>query len=323
VNINRAAFLDLASVHRNELDLSGLELAVPEWMWFDNIDENEIPHVLANVDVVVTNKVVLAEKQLKQADHLKLICIAATGTNNVDLLTAKSLDIPVCNVRGYATASVVQHVFSMLLSLTTQLERYQKAVQQGQWSRSEHFCLLDFPIRELQGKILGIVGYGELGQAVSKVAESFGMKVLISKRNDGDSNTERLPLHELIQQADVLSLHCPLNEQTRNLIGRHELSLMKNDAVLINTARGGLVDENALVEALVNNRIGGAAIDVLDKEPPEDDHPLLRKDIPNLILTPHIAWASIESRQRLIDEVAKNIEAFKTGKLLNRVITVT
>ena len=319
MDISRAAFLDLASVHRSELDLSGLEAAVSKWTWFDNINQAEIPRVLAEVDIVVSNKIVLGEKQLKNAKNLKLICVAATGTNNIDLAAAKSLGIPVCNVRAYATASVVQHVFAMLLALTTRLDEYKTAVHNGQWSRSEHFCLLDFPIRELQGKTLGIVGYGELGKAVAKVAGAFGMQVLISKRNPGDSRPERWPLHELLQKVDVLSLHCPLNEQTQGLIGEKEFSLMKSDAVLINTARGGLVDESALLDALNRKIIGGAAIDVLAQEPPDDNPPLLQAGIPNLIVTPHIAWASVESRQRLIDEIAKNIEAFKAGTLHNQV----
>lgn len=319
MDLRRAAFLDLASLHGNELNLSELEAAVPEWLWFDNVSESEVPHVLTDVDVVVSNKVVLGAEQLKQADRLQLICVAATGTNNVDLAVANKLNIPVCNARAYATASVVQHVFSMLLVLTTHLEEYRSAVHKGQWSRSEYFCLLDYPVRELQGKTLGIVGYGELGQAVSRVAEAFGMDILISKRNSSDNHSGRLPLHELLQKVDVLSLHCPLNEQTYGLIGEAELALMKRDAVLINTARGGLVDEQALLKALTNNTIAGAAIDVLENEPPPLNDPMVRAKIPNLIVTPHIAWVSVESRQRLIDEVEKNITAFKAGTPRNLV----
>lgn len=319
MNLNRAVFLDLKSIHRNELDLSSLESSVSQWTWFDNIRRDEIPKALAGADIVVSNKIVLGEEQLKNAANLKLICVAATGTNNIDLPVAKRLGISVCNVRAYATASVVQHVFSMLLSLTTHLDEYKKSVQSGLWSRSEYFCLLDFPIRELEGKIFGIVGYGELGKAVAKVAEAFGMHVLIAKRDDKDNRAGRLPLHELVKKVDVLSLHCPLNEETKNLVGEQELSLMKNNAVLINTARGGLVDEDALLDALNNNKIGAAAIDVLEQEPPEDNHHLLQVNIPNLIVTPHIAWASVESRQRLIDGIATNIAAFKAGNPRNLV----
>jgi glycerate dehydrogenase len=313
MKLEKAAFLDLASVTRGELDLTALKDAVPEWLWFDNISEAELSDVLADVDVVVSNKVMLDEAKLRNAKHLKLICVAATGTNNVDMKAAEKFGITVRNVPAYATASVVQHVFTLLLSLTTRIDEYRQAVQSGEWSRSEFFCLLDFPIRELQGKTLGIVGYGELGQAVSRVASAFGMDVLIARRNREDTRPGRIPLGEMLESVDVLSLHCPLNEDTRGLIGKGELALMKHDAVLINTARGGLVDEAALLEALESKKLGGAGIDVIEQEPPAEDNPLLKADLPNLILTPHIAWASVESRQRLIDGVARNLSALVAG----------
>jgi len=307
MKLNKAAFLDLASIYRDDLDLTVLKNAIPEWLWFDNISEAELTSVLEEVDVVVSNKVFLGEQQLREAKHLKLICISATGTNNIDLKVADELGITVRNVRAYATASVVQHVFTLLLSLTTRINEYRQAVQRGEWSSSEYFCLLDFPIHELQGKTLGIVGYGELGRAVAKVASAFGMKVLLAKRNLDDERTARVPLVDLLKKVDVLSLHCPLNEDTRGLIGKDELALMKHDAVLINTARGGLVDEVALLEALENKKLAGAGIDVIEQEPPASDSLLLQANLPNLIVTPHIAWASVESRQRLIDGVAENI----------------
>lgn len=313
MKLHKAAFLDLASVYRDDLDLTALKEAVPEWLWFDNISESELIEVLTEVDIVVSNKVLLGKEQLRKAKHLKLICIAATGTNNVDLHAAGELGISVRNVRAYATASVVQHVFTLLLSLTTHIGEYSQAVQRGEWSSSKYFCLLDFPIRELQGKTLGIVGYGELGKAVAKVASAFGMEVLIAKRNLDDERSGRVPLGDLLKNVDVLSLHCPLNEDTRGLIGKDELALMKHDAVLINAARGGLVDEVALLEALENKKLGGAGIDVIEQEPPASDYPLLQTNLPNLIVTPHIAWASVESRQRLIDAVANNIATLAAG----------
>jgi glycerate dehydrogenase len=310
MELKRAAFLDLASVHRGDLDLSALEAAMPEWLWFDKIEPGQLASVLSEVDVVVSNKVVLDEPLLRQAPQLKLICIAATGTNNVDLKTAHELGVPVQNVCGYATASVVQHVFSLLLSLTTHQVEYQQSVKNNGWARSEHFCLLDFPISELQGKTLGIVGYGELGKAVAKVAEVFGMNVLIAKRDQQDDRSGRIRLHDLLPQIDVLSLHCPLTESNRHLISERELALMKPGAVLINSARGGLVDETALLAALKNNQLAGAALDVLEQEPPSETNPLIHSNLPNLMITPHIAWASVESRQRLIDGVARNISSF-------------
>ena len=314
MKLTRAAFLDLASVYRGDLDLSALEAAVPEWLWFDKVEPEQLASVLSDIEVVVCNKVVIDRPLLQKATQLKLICIAATGTNNVDLNAAHDLSIPVCNVRSYATASVVQHVFSLLLSLTTRLMEYQQAIKNNEWAKSEHFSLLDFPVRELQGRTLGIVGYGELGQAVASVAESFGMKVLIAKRDDNDERSGRLALHEMLPQVDVLSLHCPLTETNRHFIAAKEFALMKPDAVFINTARGGLVDESALLDALKNNRLAGAALDVLDHEPPSETDFLIHSDLPNLIITPHIAWASIESRQRLIDGVARNISAFISGQ---------
>lgn len=319
MELTKAAFLDLASVCRGDIDLSSLESAVASWSWFDNASEAELAAVLQEAEVIVSNKIMLGEEQLRNAKQLKLICIAATGTNNIDLKAAAAYNIPVCNVRAYATASVVQHVFSLLLSLTTKTMEYRSAVLQGAWSRSQHFCLLDFPIRELSGKTMGIVGYGELGHAVAKIAEAFGIKVIVSKRNADDTREGRVALDDLLPQVDVLSLHCPLNEDTRGLIGESQLAKMKPDAVLINAARGGLVDENALLATLKANKLGGAGIDVLEQEPPTAHNPLLEADLPNLIVTPHIAWASIESRQRLVDEVAKNISAFAAGEPRNQV----
>ena len=259
------------------------------------------------------------------APHLRLICIAATGTNHVDLDAARRRGIAVCNVPGYATASVVQHVFALILALSTRLPDYQQALRAGRWQQSSQFCLLDYPIREIGGKTLGIIGYGELGQAVARVAEAFGMKVKVAQYREGQSRTPfitgqiRLPLQELLPQVDILSLHCPLTPQTRGLIGPAELALMRPDALLINTARGGIVDEAALAAALCEGKLGGAGVDVLTQEPPAQGNPLLAANIPRLILTPHIAWASRESRQRLVDEVAANIRAFLQGEMRHRV----
>jgi len=315
--VQHAVFLDLDSVDRDDLDLSKLNAVVDSWQWHGLVKDNELHEVLSRADVVVSNKVLLTDEHLSQANHLKLVCIAATGTNNIDLESAARNNIAVCNVHGYATPSVVQHAFTLLLALTTRFNEYTSAVKQGAWSKSNFFCLLDYPIRELDGKIIGIVGYGHLGKAVAKVAEAFGMMVLLAKRNSEDQRPGRIALHDLLPQVDVLSLHCPLTEETRGMIGADELALMKKDAVLINTARGGLVDEDALLDALKTHQIGGAGLDVLEKEPPPAGYPALKADMPNLIITPHTAWASRESRQRLLDEIALNIEAFKAGELRN------
>lgn len=312
-----AVFLDFASIHPEDLDVTCLNDINMNWQWRDNTFEDAIADVIADAEIVVTNKAVLNEYNLSQAKNLKLICAAATGVNNIDLVVAKKLGITVSNVQAYATPAVVQHVFTLLLALTTQLEQYQKDVFDGSWSRSDFFCLLDYPIRELQGLTFGIVGYGELGRKVATLAECFGMKVLVAKRNKDDDREGRLDLHDLLPQIDVLSLHCPLTDDTYGLIGKQELALMKQNAVLINAARGGLVDEKALLEALQENRLGGAGLDVLEQEPPQADYFLLQNKPTNLIITPHTAWASRESRQRLINEIAKNIKAFQHGQARN------
>ena len=315
--LSKAVFLDFASIHPDDLDVSCLEQMIPQWRWRDNTAARELQAAIADAEIVVVNKVVLDETALQQTSDLKLICAAATGVNNIDVAAASRLGITVCNARGYATASVVQHVFALLLSLTTRLEQYHHDVKNGVWSNSQFFSLLDHPIRELAGLTLGIVGYGELGSAVAKVAQAFGMRVLIAKRDEQDEREGRVALHEMLPQVDVLSLHCPLTGQTRGLIGKAELASMKSDAILINTARGGLVDEHALLQALASGQLAGAGLDVLEQEPPPADHALLNCDLDNLVLTPHTAWASREARQRVLQEVADNIRAYQSGQQRN------
>jgi len=311
--------LDLATIDRGDMDLKPLEAACRQWTYYERTRADRLTGRIRGADLVVTNKVVLNHEALESA-RPRLVCVAATGTNNVDLDAARELGIAVTNVTGYATPAVVQHVFALMLAHTTRLFDYRTAVRAGAWSRSDRFCLLDFPIREVAGRILGIVGYGELGRGVAKVAETFGMQVLISARSGTEPGPGRIALAELLPQVDVLSLHCPLTAQTRNLIGVRELAQMKPSALLINTARGGIVDEEALADALRHGVIGGAAVDVLTVEPPREGNPLLSLDLPNLILTPHTAWASHEARQRLLDEVVANIQAFNAGERRNRVV---
>ena len=319
MNLSNAAYLDLASIHPDDLNLSQLESSVSNWQWFDKIERDVLLSRIHKFDVVISNKVVLDAEVIEKADSLKLICVSATGVNNIDIEAAHKKGICVCNVQAYATPSVVQHVFSLLLTLVTQLDESRLAVTDKRWTNSENFCVLGIPVLELQGKTLGIIGYGELGKAVADVALAFGMKVLIAKRDSNDNRKGRLALADLLPEVDVLSLHCPLNQNTMGLIGVNELALMKSTAILINTARGGLVDEQALCEALKNGVIAGAGLDVLSEEPPSTDNFLLSTNLKNLILTPHVAWASRESRQRLVDELVKNINAYKDGQLRNGV----
>ena len=314
----KAVFLDYASIDTGDLDRSRLAATVEDWDWHDATDPEQIAARLAGADIVVSNKVPLDREALAAAPALRLICIAATGTDKIDLDAARERGIQVSNVVRYATPAVVQHVFSLILALSTKLIPYHEEVRAGEWQAQGNFCLLNHPIREIAGKTLGIVGAGELGRGVARVAECFGMKVLFAQRPGSEHSLPgRVPLGDLLPQVDILSLHVPLAENTRNLIGPSELALMKPDALLINTARGGMVDEAALADALRQGRLGGAGIDVLAQEPPRDDNPLLAADIPNLILTPHTAWASREARQRLLDEIADNITAFRRGEARN------
>ncbi len=312
--------LDLATIDRGDIDLGPLLRTCPRWELHERSGPAERAARIAAAEVVVTNKVVLDRDAIAGAKGLRLIAVAATGTNNLDLAAARERGIAVCNVRGYATPAVAQHVFGLILALTTRLLDYRRAVAEGAWERSGQFCLLDFPIRELGGRTLVILGFGELGRGVARLGEAFGMEVKVAQRPGGEPRPGRLPLPELLAIADVLSIHTPLTEATHNSIGERELGLMKPDAILINTARGGIVDEQALAEALRAGRLGGAGVDVLTQEPPPADQPLLDPSIPNLILTPHVAWASRESRQRLVGEIGRNIEAFYAGESRNRVV---
>jgi len=303
----------------DDVDMAPMrELPEVEWTFYGATRPGEVDARIEGCDIVVVNKVVLnADTLARAAGVLKLVVIAATGTNNVDLKAAGRHGVTVCNVRGYGTPSVVQHVYAVILALTTQLPRYIDAVVEGRWQRHNQFCILDYPIRELQGLNLGIVGYGALGKGVAEVAPAFGLNVLVAQRPGGEAREGRLPLDELLRQADIVSLHCPLTDATRGLIGAAELEAMKGDALLINTARGGIVNEAELVDALRAGQIGGAAFDVLTEEPPQHGNVLLEADLPNLIVTPHIAWASRESRQRVVDIVGSNIEAYLAGRPVN------
>jgi len=315
----RAVFLDLASLAAEDLDLSGLASSVDDWCNYPVTGEVERLSHIGDADIIVTNKVLLDEPVLRAAPQLKLICATATGVNNIALDTARELGIVVSNVVAYATASVVQHVLALMLAHHTRLFSYAGAVRRGDWSRSPQFCLLDYPVRELSGMTLGIVGYGELGRGVARIAEAFGMQVLVAQRPGGEPAPDRIALDELLPAADVVSLHVPLLDSTFHLIDERALGLMKRDALLINTARGALIDSLALAKALRDRQIGGAAIDVLDTEPPPQDHPLLDPGIPNLIVTPHSAWAGHQARQRVVDETLANIRAFVAGQPRNRV----
>ena len=317
----RAAFLDFATVGSDELDDSPLRKLTETFDVYDNTAADEVVDRIAGSEFVYVNKIRMTRDVIEHAPNLKFIGLVATGTDNVDLEAAKEHGVAVCNIRAYCTNSVVEHVFALLLSLSHSLGLYHQSVRRGDWANAVNFCMLGYPIRELAGKRIGIVGFGELGRGVARVAEAFGMNVLVSRR-PGTSGTDaaRMDLDDVLQTCDVLTLHCPLTDDTAGLIGKAELEQMKSSAILINTARGGLVDSAALVEALGNGTIAAAGIDVLSHEPPVDGDPLLDYGGDNLIITPHIAWATVEARQNAINEVAANVAAFLAGEARNRIV---
>lgn len=280
---------------------------------------------LAGHSIAVVNKVVIDKDVLSSPEtrDLKLVAVAATGTDIIDREEATRRGIKVCNVPGYATQSVAQFTLALILELAARVGRYVHAVNAGEWQKSPVFSLLTYPTNELAGKKLGIVGYGSIGQAVAQMARGFGMKILVAAR-PGTADTipdGRIAFDQLLRESDVISLHCPLAPQTRNLINEKSLSLMKRTAFLINTARGALVDEAALIAALRKKQIAAAAVDVLSKEPPPANHPMIQaaKELEHLIVTPHTAWSAREARERLLKEVEENIDAFLRGRDRNRI----
>lgn len=310
-------FLDRGTLAPADLELGALEDSLPEWRTYDATAPEEVAERVADASVVVLNKVRLGAPHMERARDLRLVCIAATGTDNVDLEAARARGITVCNVAGYGTAAVSQHTLALMLALATRLVDYHCAVQAGRWTRSTHFCFLDYPIAELAGRTLGIVGHGAIGRAVARGAEALGMRVRVAARPGGAAGPDRVPFEDLVAQADVLSLHCPLTPETRGLVGGEALARMKCEAMLVNTARGGIVDEAALADALRRGDIAGAGVDVLSVEPPREDSPLLAGDIPNLVVTPHVAWGTREARQRVVDELVGLVRAYLEGRPYN------
>jgi glycerate dehydrogenase len=284
-----------------------------EWSEFGETPPGEVVERLAPATIAICNKLPLRAETLSQLPKLRLIAVAATGVDNVDLAYCRSHNIAVCNTRGYAVNSLPEHALMLMLALRRNLMAYRDDVKAGRWHEAKQFCLLDHPIGDLRGATLGIVGFGTLGKSMAQLGRAVGMEVIVAVRDD------RAGFEEVLRRSDVLSLHCPLTEETKNLIGADELAQMKPDAILINTARGGLIDDHALIEALKNGRLAGAGIDVLRNEPPRDGNPLLEVDLPNLIVTPHNAWASRQAMQTLADQLVDNLEAFVRGSPQNLV----
>lgn len=291
-----------------------------EWIEYAATDGADVAQRLQGASIAISNKVPIGAADIARLPGLRMIAICATGTNNVDLEACRARGITVSNIRNYSLVSVPEHVFTLVLALRRKLRAYMADVDAGLWQQSSRFCLLDHPIADLAGSRLGIVGYGALGRKVAQLGRAFGMQVCVTSRSPAnDAGVTELPLAELLCTSDVVSLHLPLDEHSRNLIGAAELASMKPGALLINTARGGLVDEAALAQALNDGVIGGAGFDVLSTEPPAPDNPLLQLKHPNFILTPHIAWASAGAMQTLADMLIDNVEAFAAGAPLNLV----
>ena len=291
-----------------------------QWEQYPATSAGQTVERLKDATIVITNKVLLRRETLVQLPKLKMVAVAATGVNNVDVDCCRERGIVVANIRNYSVHTVPEHVFMLMLALRRNLLAFRADVCNGAWQKSEQFCLFTHPVRDLHGSTLGIVGNGAIGTAVAQIALAFGMQVLIAEHKGvAQVRTGYTAFDTVLQESDVISLHLPLNEQTRHLIGTAEFARMKPGALLINTARGGLVDEAALLEALRSKRIGGAGFDVLEKEPPAQGHPLLDLDMPNFIMTPHIAWSGREAMQTLADQLIDNIEAFVAGTPQNRV----
>ena len=317
----RAVFLDYQSMKPEELDFEKLAIAATEFVTHDYTLPEHVADRIQGFEIVLLNKVKFERKHFEAASDLKLILVSATGTDNVDKSAAQDHGVVVCNVAAYGTSSVSQHTLMLMLMVATQAERYRDAVKIGRWSESPMFCLMDYPIIDLAGRTLGLVGYGELGRAVGQLAEAFGMRVLVMGRKEisYDDGSERVSFDVILEQSDFVSLHGLLNDQTSRMMNRNAFKKMKPGSFLINTARGGLIDEDALCDALESGHLAGAGLDVVTTEPPAKNSRLLNFQHPNLVITPHSAWASRESRQRIVDIMQANLESFIEGAPINRV----
>jgi glycerate dehydrogenase len=305
--------LDGRTLNPGDLSWKGLS-DLGEYEIHDFTPKEQVVERGRTAEILLVNKVVLGKAELAQLPNLKCICVTATGYNNVDLQAARERDIPVCNAVGYSTDSVAQHVFALLLALTNRVYQHHISVQAGEWQRSDDFAYTLHTLPELTGKTLGIYGFGRIGQRVADLAQAFGMKILATHKHperDTRPGVEFVSLEALFERSDVISLHAPLSEANREIVNAQMLQRMKPTAYLINTGRGGLIQEADLKLALQEKQLAGAALDVLSTEPPKEGNVLI--SAPNCILTPHLAWASLEARQRLMDITLNNIRAFQAG----------
>jgi glycerate dehydrogenase len=291
-----------------------------EWTEYPATDRYQVGARLRGASIAIANKAPIGAEIIDELPELRLIAIAATGVNNVDLKYCAEKGITVCNIRDYSQFAVSEHCFALALTLRRNLIAYRKDVLEGAWQRSAGFCLLTHPISDLRGSVLGILGHGAIGQQTAALGQAFGMTVLIAERRGAQKQRPgRVSFEKVLQESDILSVHCPLKEDTVGLISTQEFARMKPTSILINTARGGVVDEAALLEALKANSIAGAGLDVLAEEPPTNGHLLLDLELPNLVITPHIGWASAQAMQGLADQLIDNIEAYVAGHPQNLV----
>ncbi len=307
--------VDLCTVSKGDINFEALE-KLGKVTYFDVLTPERLSEEAREADVLLINKAEVTRELLEGCKKLKYVGTFSTGFNNVDVQACKNRGITVCNVPGYSTHSVSQHAFALLLNFVGSISDYTASVAAGDWIKSKTFCYMQYPATELYGKTFGVYGFGNIGKATAKIAESFGMRVIVCTRTLPENCPyEVVSCEEVFRLSDVLSLHCPLNDDTKLLVNRRTLSLMKRSAIIINTARGGLIDEQALADALNGGRIGGACLDVLTKEPMQPDCPLFGAK--NVIFTPHIGWIPVETRQRLADLVTENLKAFLDGKPQN------
>lgn len=292
------------------------------WDEYDKTAADEVVARAGAATILLVNKLPLSAVTIERLPRLRMIAVAATGTDNVDLDACAARGIVVSNVRAYANRTVPEHTFALILALRRNLLSYRQAVRDGRWAAASQFCLFDYPIGDLAGSTLGIVGRGVLGEAVGRIGAAFSMEVLFAARHDGSAAKAGLtPFSQVLERSDIISLHCPLTSATRGLIGRPEFARMSRQPLLINTARGGLVDEEALIEAVEQGQISGAGFDVATHEPMPLSSPLMQlAHLPNFIITPHVAWASREATQALADQLIDNVEAFAAGRPANAVL---
>ncbi len=315
----KIAFLDRSTLSPQ------IKLRLPffkhELVCYDNTQPHEIAYRIADADIVMVNKVKLSAEVLEMAPRLKLIAVAATGTDNVDLSACAQRDIIVSNIRNYAGNTVPEHTFALIFALRRNITAYRESVGAGKWQEAGQFCYFDYPIRDLAGATLGIVGDGALGKAVATIARALGMKVLFSAfKGRSGMGSLYTQFEDVLARSDIITLHCPLTADTRNMIGAEEFEKIDRKPLIINTARGGLINEEALAKALRSGQISGAGFDVVSVEPPPAEHPFMALlDMPNFILTPHVAWASQEAMQALADQLIDNLEAFVGGAPVNTV----